>query len=269
MRRGVRVGSVAAGIAICLPMLTHTVHCFSQVSAALDLDGAHSRKSPPSWGLRYKPTTCPRLVGWAPRGCPLRRASPERSKLACGSGEEGRALESPLRKIGSWESFGADQRQNFTRAVWTCESPAQIFFTFDQEECHYIHEGKARVAIVSYSSSTPIVDDNFIEVNAGDCFITPAGARVCWDIVTPIKKQTSCREPFRMVAQGWILSPPLASCFSLPADNNEVEPNSRTLHRTSLLGEALQQSTHQSASALIDTLQESLSSSRGFRNNMS
>jgi len=179
--------------------------------------------------------------------------------MARGSGQDG--MSSPamqLQKIGSWESFGV-QRQNFTRAVWTCE-PAQLFFTFDQEECHYIHEGSARVGIVSSSRSNVVDVQEFIEVNSGDCFITPAG-RVCWDILTPIKKQTSCREPFRMVSQGWILAPPLSSSFFTTPwmDSKEPEPNSRTLRRSSLLGEALQQSTHKSASALIDTLQEGLS----------
>jgi len=166
-------------------------------------------------------------------------------------------------QIRLWESLESCD-QNFTRAVWTCEGPAQILFTFDREECHYIHEGSARVGIVSSSGSTMVDVEEFIEVNAGDCFITPARARVCWHILSPIKKQTSCREPFRMVSQGWILAPPLSSSyFTAPLG----EPNERTLRRTSLLGEALQNSPH-SATALIDTLQEGLTQS-GLQNKIS
>ena len=161
-----------------------------------------------------------------------------------------------LRRIGSWECFGPDQRQNFTRAVWTCQSPAQILFTYDEEECHYIHEGRARVSIISPASVLEQVDAvkgaKSLEVHAGDCLITPAGARVCWDILSPIKKKTSCREPFRMVSQGWILAPPLASCFSNIEGDEQTGQNTRTLRRT------------MSASALIDTLQEGLSH-RGLR----
>jgi uncharacterized cupin superfamily protein len=164
--------------------------------------------------------------------------------------------------VGSWESFDSEQRQNFTRAVWTCSGPAQIFFTFDQEECHYIHEGRARLAVVSPSaSSLEVADEDFVEVNAGDCVITPAG-RVCWDVQTHITKQTSCREPFRMVSQGWILAPPLSSCFSALTTlyiGNDTEPKTSTLRRASLLGEVLPHSTHQSTSALLATLQEGLS----------
>lgn len=194
----------------------------------------------------------PRLVGWAPRGCPLRCASVERQPLECGSGEEPSAVQLQLRKVGSWESFGADERRNFTRAVWTCASPAQIFFTYDEEECHYLHEGSARVAIVAQGTHPTAA--SYIEVNAGDCFVTPAGARVCWDIITPITKQTSCREPFRMVSQGWILAPPLTSLSSKGLVDAEAAAahNTRTLRRTL------------SASALIDTLQEGLSQ-RGLR----
>ena len=203
------------------------------------------------WGLRYKPAAYPRLVGWAPRGCLLRPGSLEQSHVACQSGEEVReSLQ--LRRIGSWECFGPDQHQNFTRAVWTCQSPAQILFTYDDEECHYIHEGRARVSVVSPTTAEGAEGDNSLEVQAGDCLITPAGARVCWDILSPIKKKTSCREPFRMVSQGWILAPPLASLSSSGLMDTEAAAahNTRTLRRT------------MSASALIDTLQEGLSQRR-------
>jgi uncharacterized cupin superfamily protein len=187
---------------------------------------------------------------------------PEQSTLSCGSGAS-EWRDALVRKVGSWESFDSEQRQNFTRAVWTCSGPAQIFFTFDQEECHYIHEGRARLAVVSPSaSSLEVADEDFVEVNAGDCVITPAG-RVCWDVQTHITKQTSCREPFRMVSQGWILAPPLSSCFSalttMHSGKDDSGPNTRTLRRTSLLGDVLPHSTHQSTSALLATLQEGLS----------
>ena len=107
-----------------------------------------------------------------------------------------------------------------------------------------------------------MADEDFVEVNAGDCVITPAG-RVCWDVQTHITKQTSCREPFRMVSQGWILAPPLSSCFSalttMHSGKDDSVPNTRTLRRTSLLGDVLPHSTHQSTSALLATLQEGLS----------
>jgi len=209
------------------------------------------------WGLRYKPAAYPRLVGWAPRGCPLRPGSLEPSQVACRSGEE--VCESlQLRKIGAWESFGPDQRQNFTRAVWTCQSPAQILFAYDEEECHYIHEGRARVSIIPSALEKVdgvVAGDKPLEVYAGDCLVTPAGARVCWDILEPIKKKTTCREPFRMVSQGWILAPPLASCFTSNEGGDEAA-NTHTLRRT------------MSASALIDTLQEGLTQ-RGLRNRLS
>ena len=132
-------------------------------------------------------------MGWAPRGCPLRRASPERRQLACGSGEEGRESVATLRKIESWESLEIDQRQkNFTRAVWTCGPAAQIFFTYDQEECHYIHEGKARVALVSRTSSGIDTAHQFLELSAGDCVVTPAGtnAYVCVHVFFDVYKHT-------------------------------------------------------------------------------
>ena len=206
--------------------------------------------APCSWANRRRPTMLPRLVGWAPRGCPLRRASVERQPLECGSGEEPSAVLLQLRKVGSWESFGADERRNFTRAVWTCASPAQIFFTYDEEECHYLHEGSARVAIVAQGTHPTAA--SYIEVNAGDCFVTPAGARVCWDIITPIKKQTSCREPFRMVSQGWILAPPLSSMSNLVSTHERSLPT-RTLRRS------------MSAMDLIDSLQEGISQANILR----
>ena len=231
-----------------------------------------------SWGLRYRATTLPRLVGWAPRGCPLRRrASPEHGscqQLSCGSAA-GEGREARVHKVESWECFDSEQRQNFTRAVWTCASPNQIFFTYDREECHYIHEGRARVAVVPQpgASSLDAAGGDFVEVKTGDCVITPAGARICWDVMEPITKQTSCREPFRMVSQGWILAPPLSSGFTavttLGSGEEDGEPNTRTLRRASLLGEALQHSTHQSASALLDTLQEGLSQQTSLRNRLS
>ena len=98
-----------------------------------------------------------------------------------------------LRKIESWESLEIDQRQkNFTRAVWTCGPAAQIFFTYDQEECHYIHEGKARVALVSRTSSGTDTAHQFLELSAGDCVVTPAGtnAYVCVHVFFDVYKHT-------------------------------------------------------------------------------
>eukprot|EP00802_Teleaulax_amphioxeia_P016635 Tamp_16759.p1 GENE.Tamp_16759~~Tamp_16759.p1 ORF type:complete len:307 (-),score=44.09 Tamp_16759:517-1347(-) len=273
--RRVPLGGLALKLALILAVAPGAVLGFSVVTAALDGAG---RKTQPSWGLRYRATTLPRLVGWAPRGCPLRRrASPEHGscqQLSCGSAA-GEGREARVHKVESWECFDSEQRQNFTRAVWTCASPNQIFFTYDREECHYIHEGRARVAVVPQpgASSLDAAGGDFVEVKTGDCVITPAGARICWDVMEPITKQTSCREPFRMVSQGWILAPPLSSGFTavttLGSGEEDGEPNTRTLRRASLLGEALQHSTHQSASALLDTLQEGLSQQTSLRNRLS
>ena len=210
------------------------------------------------WGLRYKPNTFPRLIGWAPRGCPTRRPALERRNLAHGNGEEeGEGLQVTKRTV-SWDSLGADERDNFTQAIWTCESPAQLFFIFDHEECHYIHEGSARVAIVqSFSSRLDEGAETVVEVKAGDYLVTPGGARVRWDILSPVKKQTSCREPFRMVSQGWILAPPLASYFRSRAGSSREQLKPDTLRRS------------MSASALIDTLQENLSHNAFLRKKLS
>jgi uncharacterized cupin superfamily protein len=93
---------------------------------------------------------------------------------------------------------------NFSLAVWTA-SPSSFTFYYDHAESHLILAGRAVL--------TPV--DRFgraigppAPIRAGQRAATPARVAVRWEVLSPVTKRTTCREPFRMVANGWILQPP-------------------------------------------------------------
>jgi uncharacterized cupin superfamily protein len=93
---------------------------------------------------------------------------------------------------------------NFSLAIWTA-SPSSFTFYYDHAESHLILAGRAVLTPVDRSGRAigppaPIC--------AGQRASTPAGVAVRWEVLSPVTKRTTCREPFRMVANGWILQPP-------------------------------------------------------------
>ena len=93
---------------------------------------------------------------------------------------------------------------NYTLAVWTAAS-SRFTFYYDEPESHLILAGRAIL--------TPVDRDGYpigppVELRAGQCARTPPRAAALWEVLEPVTKRTTCREPFRMVASGWILQPP-------------------------------------------------------------
>jgi uncharacterized cupin superfamily protein len=93
---------------------------------------------------------------------------------------------------------------NFSLAVWTAGT-SRFTFYYDDAESHLILAGRAILTPVDRAGralgpSAP--------VGPGQRARTPPQAAVLWEVLEPVTKRTTCREPFRMVASGWILQPP-------------------------------------------------------------
>ncbi len=102
---------------------------------------------------------------------------------------------------------------NFSLAIWTA-SPSTFTFYYDHAESHLILAGRAVLTPVDRAGRAlgPPAP-----IHAGQRASTPARAAVRWEVLAPVTKRTTCREPFRMVANGWILQPP--KCWAAwPAD---------------------------------------------------
>ena len=108
---------------------------------------------------------------------------------------------------------------NFSLAVWTA-SASRFTFYYDDAESHLVLSGRAILTPVDRAGRAlgPPAP-----VGPGQCARTPPRAAVLWDILEPVTKRTTCREPFRMVASGWILQPPKRWAAWAPAPVADAE----------------------------------------------
>uniref|UniRef100_A0A6T7N2B5 Uncharacterized protein n=1 Tax=Hanusia phi TaxID=3032 RepID=A0A6T7N2B5_9CRYP len=149
--------------------------------------------------------------------------------------------------------------KNLTRAIWTCGKDVSIDLIYNDVEWHRIHQGEVAVTL---TNADGVAMGKSVLVKEGQWIKTPANCRVRWTVIRAIKLQTTYAEPFRLVASGFILAPPLPKALfkSKEEGTSEVQPQAPQSYRKRIT--KFIERTTQGASAFLEDLSNPLSVGR-------
>mmetsp|Transcript_8317 Transcript_8317/g.27979 ORF Transcript_8317/g.27979 Transcript_8317/m.27979 type:complete len:262 (-) Transcript_8317:162-947(-) len=187
----------------------------------------------------------------------LRRCARQLPKLKSSRSDENVGGDEQRMSLLTGNLVSEQVDKNLTRAIWTCGKGVSIELTYNDEEWHRVHEGEVAVTL---TNADGVAMGKSLVVKEGQWLKPPANCRLRWTVIRSIKLQTTYAEPFRLVANGFILAPPLPKAL-FQSNQEQVQPSqpkSPQSYRKRI--SKFIERTRQGASAFLDDLSNPLSS---------